>query len=43
MFARYLKEGLIFRSATLDNMSQKDVDAFLEAHDICTILDLRTG
>ncbi|KAI7906006.1 uncharacterized protein BX663DRAFT_498486 [Cokeromyces recurvatus] len=40
---KYIKEGLIFRSATLDNMSQEDVDAFIEAHKINTILDLRSG
>ncbi|CEP07690.1 hypothetical protein [Parasitella parasitica] len=40
---KYVKEGLIFRSATMDNMSQEDVDAFIEAHKINTILDLRTG
>ncbi|KAI8367002.1 protein-tyrosine phosphatase-like protein [Choanephora cucurbitarum] len=40
---KYIKEGLIFRSATLDNMRQEDVDAFIKAHRINTILDLRTG
>ncbi|KAK4510537.1 Cytochrome b5 heme-binding domain-containing protein [Mucor velutinosus] len=40
---KYVKEGLVFRSATLDNMSQEDVDAFIKAHNINTILDLRTG
>lgn len=43
LYDRYVKEGLIFRSATLDNMSQEDVDAFIETHKINTILDLRTG
>ncbi|KAG1137211.1 hypothetical protein G6F37_008746 [Rhizopus arrhizus] len=40
---KYLKEGLIFRSATLDNMSQEEVNEFIRAHKIKTILDLRTG
>ncbi|RCH86562.1 hypothetical protein CU097_003884 [Rhizopus azygosporus] len=40
---KYIKEGLIFRSATLDNMSQEEVDEFIKAHKIKTILDLRTG
>ncbi|KAI8378968.1 hypothetical protein BD560DRAFT_32193 [Blakeslea trispora] len=40
---KYIKEGLVFRSATLDNMRQEDVDAFIQAHHINTILDLRTG
>ena len=40
---RYIKEGLIFRSATLDNMSQEEVNEFIKAHKIKTILDLRTG
>jgi protein tyrosine/serine phosphatase len=39
---RYLKKGMVFRSATLDNMSQEDVDEFIKAHDIKTILDLRS-
>lgn len=38
-----MKEGLVFRSATLDNMSQEEVDAFIETHKINTILDLRTA
>lgn len=38
-----MKEGLVFRSATMDNMSEEQVDSFLEAHKISTILDLRTG
>lgn len=38
-----MKEGLVFRSATMDNMSEEQVDAFLKAHNIKTILDLRTG
>ncbi|KAI9267684.1 protein-tyrosine phosphatase-like protein [Helicostylum pulchrum] len=40
---KYIKEGLVFRSATLDNMNEEEVDAFLEIHKINTILDLRTG
>ncbi|KAG1464791.1 hypothetical protein G6F56_005011 [Rhizopus delemar] len=39
---KYLKEGLVFRSATLDNMNEKNVNEFIKAHKIRTILDLRT-
>lgn len=38
----YVKTGLLFRSATLDNLSSEDVDKFIKDHNIHTILDLRT-
>ncbi|KAL1926201.1 hypothetical protein VTP01DRAFT_6066 [Rhizomucor pusillus] len=39
----YVKTGLLFRSATLDNLSSEDVDKFIKDHNIHTILDLRTS
>ncbi|KAI9243660.1 protein-tyrosine phosphatase-like protein [Phascolomyces articulosus] len=40
---RYIKEGLVFRSATLDNLNQDEVEQFVKDHDIRTIVDLRTS
>lgn len=39
---RYIKEGVVFRSATLDNLNKAEVDKFISDHKINTILDLRT-
>ncbi|KAI9031915.1 protein-tyrosine phosphatase-like protein [Phycomyces nitens] len=40
---KYIKQGMIFRSATLDNMTKDDIEGFIKEHGIRTILDLRTG
>ncbi|CDH59107.1 tyrosine serine protein [Lichtheimia corymbifera JMRC:FSU:9682] len=40
---RYIKEGTIFRSATLDNLNENDVQDFIQQHNIRTIIDLRTS
>ncbi|KAI9321398.1 protein-tyrosine phosphatase-like protein [Dichotomocladium elegans] len=37
------KEGILFRSATLDNLTADDVNRFIEEHNIRTIVDLRTS
>ncbi|KAH8555882.1 protein-tyrosine phosphatase-like protein [Umbelopsis sp. PMI_123] len=40
---QYIKDGLIFRSGTLDSLKQEQVEQFIEIHKIKTILDLRTS
>ncbi|KAG2174052.1 hypothetical protein INT44_000166 [Umbelopsis vinacea] len=40
---QYVKEGLIFRSGTLDQLTNEQVEQFIQAHNIKTILDLRTS
>lgn len=43
VFTRYIREGLLFRSGSLDNLSNEQVQQFIQDHGIRTILDLRTG
>lgn len=41
-FSRYVKEGYIFRSGTLDSLTTDQVGQLIDTHKIKTILDLRT-
>ncbi|KAI8393807.1 protein-tyrosine phosphatase-like protein [Radiomyces spectabilis] len=39
---QYIKEGFIFRSASLDKLTQQNVEDFIKEHNIRTIIDLRS-